>query len=373
MSSGTNWRILIVEDNETIANQLVSAAPSFVHPPDAAAADLCATFKEAAERLKRDRYDIVILDLKDDGIEFDLDATGPAGLRVFEELRKTKFVPVIFYTAHTQWVRDRQTSFVRVVEKTQSIKKVGEEVRSVIATQLPALTRQVEEIQRSYLWDFVSKHWKDFEDPADQADIAYLMARRLAIALKTEAGNLASNFGGTSHGPTKTGKAHPMAMYIVPSIGPHPMAGDILLDTSEGRGVYWLILTPSCDFAQSKANHVTMVRCERLTDREEYKKRATEKGKEQLRQLIEDKRGDRFKFLPRAFFIPDLVVDFQQIRSLAIESLKDFQEIATLDSPFAESAVARFSRYFSRLGTPDVDPTIVLNRMQDSSQPPTGG
>jgi len=81
-------------------------------------------------------------------------------------------------------------------------------------------------------------------------------------------------------------------------------------------------------------------------------------------QLIEDKRGDRYKFLPGTFFIPDLVADFQQLRTVKIDSMKDFVQIATVDSPFAESIVARFARYFNRLGTPDIDKTVVISRLQ---------
>lgn len=371
MSNGTNWRILVVEDNESIANQLLEAIPNFVDLPDTAEADLCKTFKEATARLRLDRYDLLILDLKDDGNAFHYAESDPAGLKVFEELKKTRFVPVVFYTAHAEWVRGVQTSFVRVVEKTETTERVKEEVRRVLATRLPALTRQVEEIQRSYMWDFVSTHWKDFPQPADQADIAYLLARRLAIALEAEAGKLAARIGGAYKVPVGDRKAHPMVMYVVPTMGPHPLAGDIVSEVVNGLEVYWLILTPSCDFAQSKANHVTLAKCERLVDRDEFKRWSLKKDEsttQRLEQLIEDKRGERFKFLPRAFFIPDLVVDFQQLRSLGIESLKSFKQVATLDSPFAESVVARFSRYFNRLGTPDLDKTVVINRLEVSPQ-----
>lgn len=356
----------MVEDNTSIANQLLEAIPNFVDRPDAAEADLCRTFKEATERLKADRYDLIILDLKDDGDAYHSIGGDPVGLKVFEELKKNRFVPVVFYTAHPNWVRDLQTSYVRVVEKTETIEKVKEEVRRVLATRLPALARRVEEVQRTYMWDFVSAHWKDFQQPADQADVAYLLARRLAIALEAEAGKLAAEIGGASEIPAAPRKAHPMVMYVVPSMGPHPLAGDIVSEVFEGVEMYWLILTPSCDFAQTKANHVTLAKCERLVDREEFKNWSQKKDAsaiQRLESLIGDGRGDRFKFLPRAFFIPDLVVDFQQLRTLGFESLKNFKQVATLDSPFAESVVARFSRYFNRLGTPDLDKAVVINRL----------
>ena len=287
--SGTKWRFLIVEDMDDKIRQLQEIAPSFVDAPDEAEVEVCATFSLAAKRLKTERYDVLILDLKDESDNTLEAESNPAGLAIFAELKQTRFVPVIFYTALAHKVRSEQTSFVRVVEKTEDVTKVKEEVRRVLATGLPALTRHLEEIQRSYMWDFVSAHWKDFPQPADQSDVAYLLARRLAITLETTAGELAAKVGGLSRAPASTPKAHPMVMYVVPSIGPHPRAGDIIAEEVGGQKIHWLILTPSCDFAQSKVDHFTMVRCERLTDREEFKQwsaKKEEKTTQRIEQLM---------------------------------------------------------------------------------------
>lgn len=223
------------------------------------------------------------------------------------------------------------------------------------------------------MWEFVSRHWKEFPDPKDQADIAYLLARRLAITMEATAGKLAASIGGVPDKPGAPAKSHPMIMYLVPSVGPHPRAGDIISQGKDGKTHYWLMLMPSCDFAQSKADHFTMVHCEPLADREEFKtwiatkgekSKDAEKAKTKFEQLITDALGDRYKFLPSAFFIPDLVADFQQLRTMPIDALKQFTQVATIDSPFAESIMAKFSRYFNRFGTPDLDKDAVLNRLE---------
>jgi CheY-like chemotaxis protein len=352
---------------EDKVRQLQEIAPSFVDPPDEIEVEVCAKFSQAAKRLRTQRYDVLILDLKDES-DPTLEAEAhPAGLEIFSELKQTRFVPVVFYTALAHKVRSEETSFVRVVEKTEDVTKVRDEVRRVLGTGLPSLTRRLEEVQRSYMWDFVSVHWKDFPQLADQADIAYLLARRLAITLQATAGELAAKVGGAGEAPVSAAKSHPMIMYVVPSIGPHPRAGDIISEEVQGQTVHWLILTPSCDFAQKKADHFTMVKCERLADRDEFKKWAAakdDKTKDKVEQLIMDQRGDRYKFLPGSFFLPDLVADFQQLRTVDIASMAKFAPIVTVDSPFAESIVAKFSRYFNRLGTPDIDKTVVMNRLQ---------
>lgn len=364
-STGTHWRFLAVEDYPVTVAQLQEEGPRMVEAPDSASIEVCSKFKDALERLSSSRYDLLIIDLGDDESHTSETESLP-GLDIFEELKKLRFVPVIFYTAHPNYVRSKETAFIRIVEKTEGLTRLREEVQNVLKTHLPTLTRQIEETQRRYMWDFVNTHWKDFQHSTDQADIAYLLARRLAISLEAAAGEMAVKVGGSSEAPVAQSKAHPMIMYVVPPMGPHPLAGDIVSETVGGHEVFWMILTPSCDFAQEKATHVILAKCEQLIDGEEYKKWAQEntaKSTQSLEQIIEDKRGDRFKFLPRTFFIPDLVVDFQQLRSVVFESLKTLKPIATLDSPFAESVLARFARYFSRLGTPDIDKKIVIERL----------
>ncbi len=364
---GTKWRFLIVEDKDVFVRQILEAVPDFVDSPDSTEADVCTTFDEAADKLVSEKFDLLILDLKDDSDKTVAADNSPAGLATFDKLKQTRFVPVVFYTALAHKIRTEQTTFVRVVEKTEGIGRVTEEVRRVLATRLPMLTRHIEETQRKYMWEFINTHWKDFQQPAEQADVAYLLARRLAISMEAEANELAVKVGGLPGAPVDGSKAHPMVMYVVPPMGPHPLAGDIVSEPSASGEVFWIILTPSCDFAQSKASHVILAKCERLVDKPEYKKwfeKKDEQNVQRFEQLIEDRRGDRFKFLPRAFFIPDLVVDFQQLRSVSLESLKGLKQVATLDSPFAESVLARFSRYFNRLGTPDIDKNVVIQRLE---------
>ncbi|MGA9131246.1 MAG: hypothetical protein WB384_04515, partial [Candidatus Sulfotelmatobacter sp.] len=133
----TKWRFLIVEDEESIVRQLEEIAPSCVEPPDGVEVFVCSRFAEGMARLRTERFDLLILDLKDDS-DTTIDAdSSPAGLALFEELKKTRFVPVVFYTALAHKVRSEQTSFFRVVEKTDDVTKVREAVKLLLSTQLP--------------------------------------------------------------------------------------------------------------------------------------------------------------------------------------------------------------------------------------------
>ena len=53
--------------------------------------------------------------------------------------------------------------------------------------------------------------------------------------------------------------------------------------------------------------------------------------------------------------------------TLPCDELNDLDRLASLDSPFAEAVLARFTRYFGRLGTPDLDVDFVLSNLESAT------
>jgi len=68
--------------------------------------------------------------------------------------------------------------------------------------------------------------------------------------------------------------------------------------------------------------------------------------------------------VPGTYFIPDLLVDFQSLKTTPPKEIEKLCVIASLDSPFAEALPSRFARYFGRLGTPDLDKQVVIKRLE---------
>jgi len=83
-----------------------------------------------------------------------------------------------------------------------------------------------------------------------------------------------------------------------------------------------------------------------------------------VRHNRRDSQSERFFFLPGALSLPDLIVDFQQLVTLQRDHMGGLERLASLDSPFAEALLARFTRYFGRLGTPDLDVAVLLQRLR---------
>ena len=364
------WRILIVEDRPETSEQIAKDAESGKLLPDVGRMEtkVFSKFEDAVGYLDSGRFDFLVLDLKQDDIEEDQ----TPGLTVFNEIKQTRFVPVVFYTALPQYVRELETAFVKVVEKTEGLQGLRRKIKSIYDTKLPCLVKHLEKEQSKYMWDFIGDHWSDDVTSFQHTDIAYLLARRLAHTLKQPSiRSFLSKDGAATPAEHDIKKIHPMEMYIHPVSLEDLFAGHIIKGSVNGVESYWLLLTPSCDFEQNHVEQVLLARCSELSSFDEYEDfQRTRSGdsKGNLKCLMKDRRkskqSERYKFLPGTFFMPDLVVDFQKLVHVTKDELNEMQAIAALDTPFAEALITRFSRYYGRIGTPDLDINPVILRVE---------
>jgi len=287
----------------------------------------------------------------------------------------------VFYTGLPRLVRHLETPLIQGVEKIARLPHLLDSIRSTFATRLPAvnraLIRHLETIQRNYMWDFVANHWAQFGDTSDRTSLAYLLARRLATSLSGSGiRQLAQELGDATGTAVTKGQMHPMRYYVIPPVEPTPLAGDIYQGQIGEHNGHWALLTPSCDMVtgREKAELVLLARALLLTEQVEYQQwrgglpapSRTNNAKLQdlLRNNRRDTKSERFFFLPGALSLPDLIVDFQQLVTLQRDHMGGLERLASLDSPFAEALLARFTRYFGRLGTPDLDVAVLLQRLR---------
>jgi hypothetical protein len=143
-------------------------------------------------------------------------------------------------------------------------------------------------------------------------------------------------------------------------------------DTQDGK-VWRLVVTPSCDLEHDKADLVILAACRPVDDDERiqaWRERDSNATRNQVRALVGHKTGgkdDRYLFLPAAPTIPDLVVDFQRLEARPRSELDAMVRTASLVSPFAEAVVARFVRYFGRVGTDDLDVDAIMDRLKSEA------
>lgn len=371
------WRVLVVDDKAANDISETIEGNKTVQKPDSISCVMCENFAQAIELLKNERFDLVILDLKDDEAP---EGEVLAGEWVFAEIKKFRFVPVIFHTGFAYKVRDLSSPYVKIVTRSEW-RLLRETIKEVLDTKIPKLIRHIEEEQRKFMWESAEKIWAEDLDRSNPADLVYLLARRLSNSLS---GDVVRSFFGVdgTEGTPRSEMIHAVELYIYPPIAPHYLFGDIFQKKTAGKAEYFVSLTPSCDHAQKKAEFLLFARCSDLINSEEWKKvkgfidaenEPSKTSINELKELMKDNNPrprlqDRYKYLPGTSFMPDLLVDLQS--SLTIEHEKiasgeaGFERIASLDSPFAEYLQAKMIRYFGRVGTPSLDTDLTFERFK---------
>lgn len=382
MTTFPPWRVLIVDDRQAEDVRELICGPGVFQDPDAVECRTCDRFSDALRLLETERLDLVILDLRDDSIQLEDEHELP-GLRVFREIKDRRFLPVVFFTAYPKYVEGLENPFVRVVRR-DAPRDLRSAVQDVLESGLPYLVRHIEQEQRAYMWEFVEAHWKDLRTSPEKTDLTFLLARRLASVLsRSGVRRFLELRGHIARGAGEHLNIYPIEMYVMPPASPILLAGDLVKTKIAKRDGYWIVLTPSCDFEQEKAERILLAGCALLSEQPECRKFFDSLGraeapsasatKEVTAIIGNNRKGqrERFRFLPGTFRFPDLVVDFQDIVQLPLTDVATEYRIASLDSPFAEALMAGFARYYGRLGTPDLDDEFVLTRLKTKA-PKTG-
>lgn len=369
------WNILFVDDDPDICRQVKDALEKSFQE-DFVTVTTKTTFPDTLGELENHRYDFLILDVRLGSHEIDQDTE--AGVQTLDAIKARRFLPVIFYTALPAKVKDLASPPVWVVQKDAGIPALIDAINIVLATGLPlvnrALIQHLEFIQRDYMWGFVLQNWGNLGKENNQITLAYFLARRLAMSLSGSGiAELAERLGYSGKDVFDEELAHPLRYYIIPPVSKLPMAGDILIDANEK---YWVVLTPTCDFVprkggKTKADHVLLVECSSLINEKEYiewkENPDSNTKKDALLGLLNNARKfgqpDRYFFLPSAMKLPNLVVDFQKTKAITRDDLNNYQRLASMDSPFAEAIILRYSQFYGRVGTPDLNCDIVFNSL----------
>ena len=388
------WRILVVDDESTIAEQIAELLKTSELDGIGALLQTVAesSFERALLALDNGKYDLLVLDVRDQSApQTTLSGSQPnSGIRVFEVIRARRFIPIVFYTALPHEVESLENPpFVQVVSKVdgQPEAALRQAVEAAFSSGFPrihrALEHHVDLVTRNLIVEFVEQHWSEFE--GHEADLAHLLSRHLGISLERGADVLAAELGYPS-GESSVDRVHSTRYYVVPPEG-DSKTGDLLhgpdlaaLPTDENAARCWyVVLTPTCDLVTGrvKAEHVVVAQCRPLEEFSEWKSWIAEYRKDpgrvsggltdRLKRLLTSRpqpgQEDRYHYLPAAWQVPDLLVDNQRVVHIDHAQLEDYERVASLDSPYAEALAHRFGRYLGRLGTPALDIDAALGRM----------
>ena len=393
-----SWRILVVDDDEDVAK---TTAAFLARADDKSGKEIRTiaepSFKKALSTLREDNFDILILDVRDQGMLYPVSQNIDIGINVFQEIRSQKFLPIIFYTALPNLVMSLSNPpFVQIVSKgTEDTRsKTGilgdaedilrDAVELVFDSGLPYLLqvirRHIDARTKDFMVDFLEKNWPAIKDR--ESDLVHLLLRRLIVSLEGGVSALADALG-YSEDSDADGGIHATRFYVVPSTEDRRM-GDLLHgpsvrtmdDDNDDSASWYIILTPSCDLVADrvKADQVVLAEClllEKFPDYQNWMKENTKSTKTRLINFLRSRpdkgQEDRYYYLPAAWQVPDLIVDFQRILYIDYAELEEYTKFASVDSPFAEALSSKFNRYMGRIGVPDLNFKVALDRMREAT------
>lgn len=344
------WRVLIIDDNENMANDaLRELNDAFEGDSDLKVQSTIENdFNRGYELVANGTCDIVVLDVRKDRTKLHPEDR-TQGKRVYSEIREVRFLPVIFWTALPDEVADDEMEpLVRVFAK-EDLDKVPAAVRAAISSGVAEIMWDIEhhvaDVMRQYLWDELAPHWQEDTD-GDPKQVAYVLITRVASSLR------ARDIPGLVERPSHR--------YVYPPISGALESGQVLLRRGGGEeeDEWHVVLTPACDLRQNKAEFVLLARARSLGRHKRYIEwieGSMSKAKwGDLQQLLSGALA-RYVYLPAFRDIPDLVVDFEETVAVPKSGIEPYEPKASLSSPYSEALLAKHSQYLGRIGTPDLD------------------
>lgn len=372
------WKVLCVDDESEHHDNIKRILSSRM---DDAFEFTCETsFDEGLTLIKKNRFDLIFLDVhedKDPPPDENPEKEDQRGEQLLHELKSSRFIPVIFYTGFPAKVDHLKSHVVKVVDKGAPLEEVRNAVTSILSTKLPHLAQHIEEQSRAYMWNNLEIALKKVTDVDISSDIALLVARNLAKNLSQK--SVKEVLGSSAN------LISPLEIYLFPPENGSCNPGDIFKKKSDNT--LWMVLTPACDFEQNKCENVLLAQVQPLINHEAYKawqqaarnfdetpkhnqtneiKQTVSKARGRVIDLVKNKAGGRFRFFPGTFFLPDCIVDFQNLLTLPITDSNQYEAVCSLDNPYREETLQFFSNYFGRIGTPDYDPKPICDKIDQA-------
>lgn len=364
----SKWKVLSVDDDSDMHDGLKAILSSRMENHEFEFT-FATSFDEGIQLIEKNRFDLIFLDVHEERNDPDPsehpDNEDQRGEQLLDILKSSRFVPVIFYTGFPTKVKHLESHVVRVVDKGATPNEIRIAVNKILSTGLPNLTRYIEEQSRAFIWNNLESALKEPTQDIT-SDIALLAARNLAKNLSQR--SIKEMLGNDLN------LISPLEMYLFP---PEPKScnpADIYKKIDDKT--LWMVLTPACDFEQNKVDNVLLAKVTPLTEHSSYKEwqeqveysKELEPGQKKkeaeqcikqargtVKQFVQNKKGSRFRFFPGTFFLPDCIVDFQQLLNLPANYEDDFQVVCSLDNPYREELLQLFSNYYGRIGTPDYE------------------
>lgn len=166
---------------------------------------------------------------------------------------------------------------------------------------------------------------------------------------------------------------HPSEIYITPVIKPRVFTGDIVKNNEDNSN--YIVLTPSCDLAQSKAKDILLVSIEPINTtiagekisvikKGEVEDEKIAEAQRELQKIVHNGYSNKYHFLPKYKDIGGGLINFQKLHSFRVKDFESsFTRVASINGGFTKDIVSRFSYYYSRQGSPDFETDEIIDSL----------
>ncbi|MFT6334540.1 MAG: hypothetical protein ACJATI_001279 [Halioglobus sp.] len=355
-------KLLIVEDDKPTIQTYIDNIESFnKKSPVKIEFTIKENMEDAKKSLLSPDFDGAIIDLKLSSTTTELE-----GLKIVEEIENNQRFPIYIVSGSIAQIEKEETAFLKKRNRDTSFQDILAEIIAVYNTGITKILGKKGEIDK-YLNNIFWKHLSNSLDlwindktrsPEDKQKslLRYTLSHLQEYLEITEDSDF-ENY-------------HPSEIYITPVIKPRVFTGDIVMNkTTKTQHV---ILTPSCDLAQSKAKDILLVNIEPsntgiLGEKISFIKKGKgdqNEASDILRKIIHNSFSNKYHFLPKYNKMEGGLINFQKVNSIRAKDFDgEFVRIASINGNFTKDIVARFSYYYSRQGSPDFVSDEIYNSL----------
>ncbi|MBA7484383.1 hypothetical protein ES707_19908 [subsurface metagenome] len=371
MIENKTLKLIIIEDTEKQIKLYRDAIDEFNKGSDIKIiTKISKNFKEGFDQIKTDDFDAAIIDLR---LGSD-DMTGK-GKQIIREIKSNLRFPIFVFSAYLGDLDGdlkKENVFYKVYKQTKKDTiEVLEEMTDIYKTGITKIMGSkglIEETLQKVFWENIAKnmeYWK--KEVEDKDKIEKVLSRHILA-------HLAESLKLTEEGEFE--KCHPAEVYIMPPIKKDFSTGDILKDKTSKE--YFLILTPACDMVLRKgedgepcrnADKIIIVRLIEFSNFPEvsnYISTRSNVKKVEVKKYIKNTKKERYHYLPSfGIQIPGFLIDFQDINQINPGELTVYNRVASVDEQFLKDIISRFTSYYARQGSPDLDIDIILEKLKN--------
>ncbi len=350
-------RLLIVEDDSAAIKMYEQQIDSYNRKNEIKIIqDIKKNRTEGLEALKED-YDAAIIDIKLSSID-----SKDNGNQIIREIKRDLRFPVRVYTAFENIDDDLkdQNEFYKIYKRTgENSRSIQEILKELVAIYKTGITKilgkrgTIEGYLKDIFWNHLSASFGNWVREAQTEDNVEKILLRHTLSHLREYLDISDSGGFDNY--------HPAEVYIKKPINSNIHTGLILKKNDDGQS--FIVLTPSCDLAQQKANKIVLAPIENkdmpyVKDLKSKKEKASEEevrnqAEKALDGLLRNNHALKYHCLPEVNGVGGFI-NFQKISSFTVSQIrKDFQPVATVTDKFCKDIIARFSHYYARQGQPD--------------------